>query len=113
MEGSYYIYYATGLLTTLSILLLWFYSPLQITLGQIFLHKNLYSLDQVNTALMLRNKFLAKLTSCYICFSFWTSLAVGLVFTFFFDAPNYFSLLTFFTYPCIAYYYKTLIDRKP
>jgi len=112
MEGSDYICYATGLLITLSALLLWFYSPLQVTLAQIFIHKNLYSHDQVNTALMLKSQFLAKLLGCYICCSFWTALLVGMGFALFTDVPKYFPLLTWATYPSLCYLYKSIVDRR-
>jgi hypothetical protein len=113
MEGSHFVYYVEGLLITLSALLLWFYSPLQVSLAQIFIHKNLYSLDQVNTAIMIKSKFLAKLLGCFICCSFWTSLVVGCFFMLITDVPKYFPLLTWFTYPSICYLYKTIIDRRP
>jgi len=112
MEGSSYIYYFEGLLITWTILLIWFYSPLKVTLGQLFIDKNLYSNDQVETAMLIKNKWLGKLLSCYICFSFWTSLLVGLFFVKTTEVPWYFSLLTWFTYPSLCYLYKAIIDKK-
>ena len=112
MEASSFICYTAGLLTTLSTLLLWFYSPLKVTLGQLFINKNLYSADQVETAVMIKSPWLGKLISCYICCSFWISLFVGIILTLAQGLPGYFPLLTFFTYPCIAYLYKHVIDKK-
>lgn len=103
--------YFVGLLTTLTILVIWFYSPLRITLGQLFIDKNLYSLDQVETAILIKNKWIGKLLSCYICFSFWTSLLVGLFLYKTLDLPGYFPFLTWFTYPSIAYLYKSIVEK--
>jgi len=112
METSYFLAYAKGLLITWTILLIWFYSPLKVTLGQLFLHKNLYTDDQVETAIMIKNKWLGKLLSCYICFSFWTSLLVGLFFKFESGLSWKFVSLAWFTYPSLCYLYKTFIDKK-
>ena len=103
--------YLIGLAATLTILVIWFYSPLKITLGQLFIDKNLYSLDQVETAVLIKNKWIGKLISCYICFSFWTSLFVGLILYKALDLPWYFPILTWFTYPSIAYLYKSLVEK--
>jgi len=112
MEGSNTIYYIQGLLVTLTTLLIWFYSPLKVTLGQLFIHKDLYTDDQVETAIMIKNKWLGKLLSCYICFSFWTSLIVGILFKFLFTLPLIFVFIAWFTYPSLCYLYKSIIDRK-
>jgi hypothetical protein len=112
MEGSCTIPYFEGLLVTLTALLIWFYSPLKVTLGQLFIHKNLYTDDQVETAIMIKNKWLGKLLSCYICFSFWTSLLVGAFFKISYNLPYQFIFLTWFTYPSLCYLYKSIIDRK-
>jgi len=112
MEGSCNISYIQGLFVTWTVLLIWFYSPIKVTLGQLFIDKNLYSNDQVETALMLKNIWLGKLLSCYICFSFWTSLIVGSVFYKIFDLPGYFPFLTWFTYPSLCYLYKSIIDKR-
>jgi len=112
MEEGYIFAYAKGLLTTWTVLLIWFYSPLKVTLGQLFIHKNLYSNDQVETAIMIRNKWLGKLASCYICFSFWTSLLVGLFLKFENNLSWKFIFLTWFTYPSLCYLYKSIIDKK-
>lgn len=112
MEGSSTIYYLQGLLVTLTTLLIWFYSPLKVTLGQLFIHKDLYTDDQVETAIMIKNKWLGKLASCYICFSFWTSLFVGIVFKMLYTLPVSFIFLAWFTYPSLCYLYKSIIDKK-
>lgn len=112
MERSNIIYYIQGLLITWTILLVWFYSPLKVTLGQLFIDKNLYSNDQVETAILIKNKWLGKLLSCYICFSFWTSLAVGLLHYKLVNVPWYFPFVTWFTYPSLCYLYKAIIDKR-
>lgn len=104
-------YYIAGLGAVATFLLIWFYSPLKTTLGQIFFDRNFYSNDQFETALLLKNKFLGKLFSCYICTSFWTSLFVGLIFFIVFNLEWYFPLLTWSTYPAILYLYKLVLDK--
>lgn len=104
--------YLVGLGMTLTALVIWFYSPLKITLGQIFVDKNLYSIDQVDTAIIIKNKWLGKLLSCYICFSFWTSLLVGLFLFKLLDLQWFFPFLTWFTYPSIAYLYKSIVEKR-
>lgn len=105
------IFFLLGYLVTQTLLLIWFYSPLKITLGQIFIDKNLYSVDQVETAIMIKNKWIGELISCYICCSFWTSLFVGIVFKKAFSLPLFFVLLAWFTYPSICYLYKLLVKK--
>lgn len=104
--------YIAGLFTTLTILVIWFYSPIKITLGQLFIDKNLYSIDQVDTAILIKNKWLGKLLSCFICFSFWTSLVVGLLLMKILNLPWFFPFLTWFTYPSIAYLYKAIVEKR-
>ena len=104
-------YYITGLLIGATAMLIWFYSPLKTTLGQIFFSKDIYSNDQFETALLLKNSFLGKLLGCYICCSFWTSLAIGLILWYIFALPWFFPLLTWFTYPGLLYLYKLVLDK--
>lgn len=111
MEFEFF-YYLKGLLTTWTVLLIWFYSPLKVTLGQLFINKNLYTDDQVETAIMIKNKWLGKLLSCYICFSFWTSLVVGGFIKLYNHLDWSFVFLAWFTYPSLCYLYKALIDKK-
>jgi len=111
MDGSSTIAYIQGLLVTWTGLLIWFYSPLKVTLGQLFIDKNLYSNDQVETAIMIKNQWVGKLLSCYICCSFWLSLLVGIVFYLLMNLPGYFPFLTWFTYPSLCYLYKRIIGN--
>lgn len=94
-----------------SFLLIWFYSPLKTTLGQIFFDKNIFTNDQFETTLLLKNSFLGKLTSCYICSSFWLSLITGATLFFIFGLEWYFPFLTWFTYPSLLYIYKIILDK--
>lgn len=103
-------YYISGLGVTLTLLLIWFYSPLRSTIGHFF-SKSINSNEDFETALLFKSPFLGKLLGCYICSSFWCSLAIGLIFWVVFSLPNYFPFLTWFTYPCIAYIYKSIIDK--
>jgi hypothetical protein len=112
MEGNYIQHYIQGLLTTWTALLIWFYSPLRVTLGQLFIDKNLYSSDQVETAILIKSKWLGKLLSCYICFSWWTSLFVCLIIKYYYNLSLEFVFLGWFTYPSLCYLYKAIIDKR-
>lgn len=98
-----------GILTTS--LLIWFYSPLRTTIGQIVFDKNIFSNDQFETALLIKSPFLGKLLGCYICLSFWLSLLIGIGCFLYFKTPLSFIPLVWFTYPGLAYIYKAIIDR--
>ena len=102
--------YILGCLAVCSILLLWFVSPFKTTLGEIIFKKNLTPL-QFDDVLFLKSPFLGKLVSCWICCSFWTSLIVGFILVLAFNTPLYTPLVTFFTYPALAYIFKTLIKH--
>lgn len=104
------IEYILGLLVVNSLLLLWFFSPLKITLGEIFFKKTLMP-DQFDDLLFIKNKILGKLLSCHICLSFWLSLFVGAVFAVLFVLPWFWPLMTFFTYPGICYLYLKIIKQ--
>jgi len=105
------ILFFLGYFITQTLLLIWFYSPLKITLGQLFIDKNLYSIDQVETAVMIKNKWLGELISCYICCSFWSSLLVSVLLKKIFSLPLFFVFLAWFSYPCICYLYKLVIKK--
>lgn len=105
--------YIAGYLITQTIILIWFYSPLRITIGQLFIDKTIYMTDHFETHLLMISPFLGKLLSCYICFSFWTSIIIGAAGLFIcYDVPLYAPLLTGFTYPCICYLYKSIVDKS-
>lgn len=102
--------YLLGLLITTTLLLIWFYSPLRITIGQLFIDKDMYTFDQFETYLLLKNVWIGKLLSCYICSSFWLSIFIGLIFVLLGYASIIFPLITGLTYPSICYVYKKMID---
>ncbi|NBO98992.1 MAG: hypothetical protein EBU90_02520 [Proteobacteria bacterium] len=106
------VFYLTGLGVTLTALTIWFFGPLKATLGQIFFDKNIYTNDQFETAMLVKYPLLGKLLSCYVCCSFWLSFLIGVGLLLIFNLPCYFPFLTWFTYPCIAYLYKSLVDRR-
>lgn len=105
-----YEIYIVGYLTVQTLLVLWFYSPLRITLGQVFFDKDLYTIDQFETRLLLKSTILGKLLSCYICTSFWVSLGTGVAFILFCSAPVLWPVITALTYPAICYLYKRVTD---
>lgn len=107
MELSNFI---IGFLSTSSLLLLWFYSSLKITLAEIFFNEKITNNDQFEDLIMIRlkNEKLSHLSSCYICMSFWTSFLVGCLLTFL-GSPNYTPVITFLTYPCLCYIMKKYV----
>jgi hypothetical protein len=100
------ITYLTGLLILNSWLLLWFFSPLKSSIGYFILKKEVTNLD-FDDYLFIKNKFLSKLLSCWICLSFWSSLVIGFLLTF----NVLWALLCFFTYPGLAYIFYSFIKR--
>lgn len=105
-------YYISALGVTLTLLLIWFYSPFRSTIGHLFLSKSISSNEDFETALLFKTPFLGKLLSCFICSSFWCSLGIGTLFWYVLNLPNYFPFLCWFTFPSIAYLYKSIIDKN-
>lgn len=103
--------YIAGCLAVCSLLLLWFISPLKITLAKIFFKKDILMPEEFDDILFLKNKLLGKLTACWICLSFWLSLLIGCFITVLSDCAWYTPLVTFLTYPSIAYLFKQVITR--
>lgn len=103
--------YVSGLLITITLLLIWFYSPLKSTIGGL-LSSDIYLNEHFDTYLLIKNKWLGKLASCYICCSFWLSLIVGAITSILFGLSFFYSMFTAFTYPGLAYLYKSFIDKK-
>jgi hypothetical protein len=104
--------YFVGLLTVLSLLVLWFYSPLKTTISEMFLGKTLMP-HEFDDWLYFKNKWAGKLATCWICCSFWLSLVVGTIITILFSSViifNGFALITFFTYPAIAFLYYKIVN---
>ena len=104
------ILYFLGLCTVCSFLLLWFVSPLKITLAKLLFNADIVDVKNFDDLIYLRSKFLSKLSSCWICCSFWSSLAVGVVMAIASSNPFY-PAITFCTYPCLAYVFKRIIDQ--
>ena len=102
--------YAINVLSILSFLLLWFFSPLKLTLGKLFFKKDFIIPDEFDDRVFMFNSFLGKLQSCYICTSFWISLITGVIFLVLFSMPMYWPFLMFFTTPPIAYIFKKLVS---
>jgi len=98
----------TGSLIVSSLLLLWFGSPLKITLGKLLFKKIFITNNEFDDFLFMRSPFLGKLTSCWICLSFWLSLLVGISFVCLINAPIATPLLTFLVYPSLCYIFKSI-----
>jgi hypothetical protein len=105
-------FYLSALGVTLTLLLIWFYSPFRTSIGRLFFSKSISSNEDFETALLYKSPFLGKLLGCFICSSFWCSLSIGTLFWLFFSLPNYFIPLCWFTFPSIAYLYKSIIDKN-
>jgi hypothetical protein len=102
--------YIFGLLVVNSFLLLWFMSPLKTTISEVFLGKELLPLE-FDDYVFSKSKFLGKLTTCFICSSFWTSLAVGVLLGFIFNLTLFWPVITFTSYPCLCYVFYTFIKK--
>jgi hypothetical protein len=99
-------HFIIGLLGVNSILLLWFFSPLKITLSKFFFKADLMP-DEFDDKVFIINPLLGKLISCWICLSFWLSLIIGVFLMVILNLPVYWPLITFFCYPCLCYiFYK-------
>lgn len=97
-----------GALAVNSLLLLWFVSPLKLTLAKLLFNQNFITHDQFDTYILIRYPTFGKLTSCWICLSFWLSLAIGGAFVLWFDAPLLTPIVTFLVYPAICYLFKQI-----
>ncbi len=106
-----FIYYIVGLLIVQTICMIWFYSPIRITLGQIFFNSRITSTEEFETYMLLKSMLFGKLLSCYICFSFWTSLFTGITFFILFFLPVWWVLLCPLTYPSLCFIYKLVTDK--
>lgn len=98
--------FLAGAFAVCSVLLLWFGSPLKITLGSLFFKKTFIVNAEFDDYLFIKNRFLGKLLSCWICLSFWLSFGVGIIFVLGFNAPIVTPVLTFFVYPSLCYLFK-------
>jgi len=101
-----------GLLATNSILLLWFYSPLKISLAKLLFKEVILDNDSFDDLVNLKfGEKLATLSGCYICMSFWSSLLIGIVIAFISNCWLM-PLITFFCYPPLCYFVKKYIFDK-
>jgi hypothetical protein len=103
------IFYILGLLSVCSFLMLWFVSPLKITLAKLFFNTDITDIRNFDDLLYIKSKFLSKLLSCWICCSFWLSLILGMILGYMCN-NFYFPLVAFCTYPSLAYIFKRVID---
>jgi hypothetical protein len=99
-----------GLLNVLSLLLLWFISPLKITLSKIIFKRELMH-DSFDDLLYSKNKFLGELLTCWICCSFWLSLLVGIVYMFVLNLTPWWPIITFLSYPILCYVFNVFFKR--
>jgi hypothetical protein len=106
--------YILGLLAVNSILLLWFYSPLKLTLAKLIFKKDLLTGEQFDDILAVYSLKLSTLSGCYICCSFWSSLVIGILLSLSHALPLCFPLITFLTYPALCYIFKVyVLEKKP
>lgn len=101
-------FFVAGLFFLCSILLLWFVSPLKLTLAKILFKKDILVPSDFDDILYLKAPLVGKLSGCWICTSFWTSLVLGIIFVLM-GQPLHTPLVTFLGYPGLAYIFKTII----
>lgn len=104
------ITFAALYLIVQTICVIWFYSPFRVSLGQLLFDKSIKDTEQFELLLLIKTPLLGKLLSCYICFSFWTSLIVGLIAMVFLSLPIWFPFLCGLTYPSLCYLYKSIVE---
>lgn len=94
-----------------SLLLLWFYSPLKLTLAELLFKIKITSHEQFEDLLLLKFKSekITILSSCYICLSFWLSLFSGVILYYFANMPIYTPIITFLSFPSLSYAFKKYI----
>jgi hypothetical protein len=102
---------ALNTLITFSISILWFFSPLKITLGKILFKQHYTDPLEFEDKLVTINPTLGQIAGCWTCFTFWTSLLIGVVLTFLFSYPIFYPVIAFFTSPGICYIGYSLIRR--
>lgn len=107
-----FLIWTMGLLSACSILQLWFFSPLKTTLGQFIWKDKVISDSEFDDRLAIINDKLSMLSTCYTCFSFWTSLIVGGIYSYIFSLNPVWGLLCFFTYPPLIWLAKVQIFSK-
>jgi hypothetical protein len=104
--------YFFGLTSVLSLLTLWFFSPFKSTLGKIIFKKELMP-HEFDDFVYLKNNFLGTLVSCWICCSFWASLAIGVVSLFLIPGLTFFYPgITFLTYPSFCYIFYKFVTKQ-
>jgi hypothetical protein len=104
--------YILGYLITQTLCVIWFFSPFRGSLGYLFLSKQIKSPEDFETLILFKSPIMGKLLSCYICFSFWCSLFVGIILCCITSLPLIFALLAPLTYPCICYLYKQIVSKS-
>jgi len=100
-----------GFFNALSLLVLWFESPLKITLGKLLFKQYYTKPEEFDDKLFTVNYFLGTISGCFICLSFWISLIVGICYTLILQLPMYFPIITFLTYPGVCYLALKTIKR--
>ena len=102
--------YFLGLTFVLSMLVLWFFSPLKTTLSELFLGRTLMP-QEFDDVLYMKNKWLGELLSCWICCSFWGSLIIGTIITIVLGKPWTYPIITFFSYPGLCYLFYSFVKQ--
>ena len=104
-----FIIWSIGLLNASSILQLWFFSPLKTTLGQLIWKDKVISDSEFDDRLAIISDKLSMLSTCYTCFSFWTSLLIGAIYCLIFKLNLGWPFLCFFSYPPLIWLIKVQI----
>ena len=103
--------YILGALVNSWFICTWFFTSLPLHLFKPFIDKDLeiYSWEDWNNWLMLKNDFIAELLGCPLCLGFWSSLAIASLIVNINGLDYKFILAGWFTWPLIAFIlYKKL-----
>jgi hypothetical protein len=95
-----------------TICVIWFYSPFRISIGQLLFDRQIDDYDKFELYVMMKSPLIGKLLSCYICFSFWTSLIVGGISVFTVGTPYWYPFFCGLTLPSLCYLYKSIINNN-
>lgn len=111
------IFYILGALISCSWICTWFFSNLPVHLfklsGLIRKKDEIFTWEDWSEWLSSKNEYIGELTSCPICFGFWTSVLVSSLIVYINNITPYFILSSAFSWPLLIYIsYIHLDDSK-
>ena len=100
------ITYFISFLIVQTILLIWFESPMKLSLGKFMFNKTFFDGKEFDIHIMFLNSTLGKLISCEICLSVWISLIVSIISGVFTSTPILFPIICTGTFPILSYVFR-------